>query len=110
VHAHCSLVHDLRCKFTVLTANFILDGSPEWAKFIENPNRAIAKGHPMFAMRLMPWCDGVFGNRSKQYNAHTNIYVTNASLPHNKLSQKYFVRFSSTSPHASALEQFAAFT
>lgn len=56
----------------------------------------------------MPWADDVSGNVSKLYNAHTNIYVANASLPHAQLSQEYFIRFSSTSPHASASEQFAA--
>ncbi|EDQ99232.1 uncharacterized protein LACBIDRAFT_316826 [Laccaria bicolor S238N-H82] len=73
-----------------------------------NPSRQIAKGRPLFVLRIMPWCDDVSGNRSKQYNAHVNMYTTNASLPHRKLSQEYFVRFCSTSPHASALEQFEA--
>jgi hypothetical protein len=48
----------------------------------------------------------VSGNVSKQYNAHTNVYVANLNLPHQRLSQEYFVRFCSTSPHASSSEQF----
>lgn len=73
-----------------------------------NPTRNIAKGRPVFTLRIMPWCDDVSGNVSKQYNAHTNIYATNANLPHLKLAQEYFVRFCTTSPHASSLELFEA--
>lgn len=56
----------------------------------------------------MPWCDDVSGNVSKQFNPHTNIYIVNASLPHEHLVQEYFIRFSSTSPHASSCEQMTA--
>ncbi|KAK7008238.1 hypothetical protein R3P38DRAFT_2948527 [Favolaschia claudopus] len=73
-----------------------------------NPLRQKARGRPMFRLRIMPWSDDVSGNVSKQYNAHTNMYVTNLNLPHKKLAQEYFVRFSSTSPHASSSEQFVA--
>jgi hypothetical protein len=98
-------------KLKVYAANKIIaDPCPEWASTIENPYRKIANGRPMFTIRIKPWCDGVSGNVSKQYNAHTNIYAANASLPNSKLNQEYFIRFSSTSPHASALEQYSAFT
>lgn len=73
-----------------------------------NPIREVAEGRPAFTLRIMPWCDDVSGNVSKQYNAHTNIYTTNSNIPHRKLSQEYFVRFCSTSQHASSLEQFEA--
>ncbi|TFK34493.1 hypothetical protein BDQ12DRAFT_763286 [Crucibulum laeve] len=73
-----------------------------------NPLCEIAKGHAMFRIRSMPWSDDVSGNVSKQYNAHTNLYITNSSLPHRALSQEYFVRFCSTSQHASSSKQFAA--
>ncbi|KAF8972139.1 hypothetical protein BDZ97DRAFT_2015119 [Flammula alnicola] len=73
-----------------------------------HPLRKIAKNKPLFSLRIMPWCDDVSGNRSKQYNPHVNVYTTNTCLPHQKLSQEYFVRFCSTSTHASALEQFDA--
>jgi hypothetical protein len=56
----------------------------------------------------MPWSDDVSGNHSKQYNPHTNVYLANVSLPHQKLQQEYFVHFSSTSPHASSSEQLHA--
>ncbi|KAJ7890150.1 hypothetical protein B0H14DRAFT_3126792 [Mycena olivaceomarginata] len=73
-----------------------------------HPLREKAQGRPMFRMRIMPWSDDVSGNVSKQYNAHTNMYVTNLNLPHQKLQQEYFVRFASTSPYASSSEQFVA--
>lgn len=73
-----------------------------------NALRAISKGRPMFRLRVMPWSDDVSGNVSKQYNAHTNVYITNLNLPHRALSQEYFVQFCSTSPHASSSEQFTA--
>ncbi|KAJ7933328.1 hypothetical protein B0H13DRAFT_1856351 [Mycena leptocephala] len=48
-----------------------------------NPVRKIAKGRPVFSIRIVPWSDDVSGN-------------------------EYFVRFCSTSPHASSGEQFEA--
>ena len=73
-----------------------------------HPLRDKAAGRPIFCIRVMPWSDDVSGNISKQYNAHTNVYMQNLALPHKKLQQEYFVRFVSTSPHASSSEQFAA--
>ncbi|TFK17304.1 hypothetical protein FA15DRAFT_661542 [Coprinopsis marcescibilis] len=58
----------------------------------------------------MAWSDDVSGNVSKQYNPHTNLYIQNLNLPHEKLSQEYFVRFCSTSSYASSSEQFVALT
>lgn len=75
---------------------------------IPHPTRSIAKGRPVFVLRIMPWADDVSGNRSKQYNAHMNIYMANVNIPHRKLAQEYFIRFCSTSPHASSSEQFDA--
>ncbi|EDR05872.1 uncharacterized protein LACBIDRAFT_329329 [Laccaria bicolor S238N-H82] len=75
---------------------------------LPHPVREIAAGRPVFVLRIMPWADDVSGNRSKQYNAHMNIYVANVNLPHWKLAQEFFVRFVSTSPHASSSEQFDA--
>lgn len=73
-----------------------------------HPVRKKANGRPAFCIRIMPWADDVSGNRSKQYNAHMNMYVANVNLPHRKLAQEYFVCFCSTSPHASSSEQFDA--
>ncbi|TDL13734.1 hypothetical protein BD410DRAFT_779140, partial [Rickenella mellea] len=63
----------------------------------------------MYVSHVKAWGDDVSGNRSKQYNAHMNIYFAHANLPHEKLSQEYFVQFCSTSPHATSAEQFNAF-
>ncbi|KAJ7827689.1 hypothetical protein B0H14DRAFT_3144540 [Mycena olivaceomarginata] len=62
-----------------------------------HPVREIAQGRPVFVLRIMPWADDVSGNRSKQYNAHMNMYIANINLPHQLLSQEYFVRFCATS-------------
>jgi hypothetical protein len=73
-----------------------------------NPVRKLAKGRPVFSIRIVPWSDDVSGNVSKQFNPHMNVYLVNGSLPHRKVTQEYFVRFCSTSPHASSGEQFEA--
>ncbi|KAJ7934035.1 hypothetical protein B0H13DRAFT_1591791, partial [Mycena leptocephala] len=80
----------------------------ELAQSMPNSIRKIAKGRPVFSMRITPWSDDVSGNASKQFNPHMNVYIANANLPHHKVSQEYFVRFCSTSPHASSGEQFEA--
>ncbi|KAI0794995.1 hypothetical protein C8Q75DRAFT_838852 [Abortiporus biennis] len=68
----------------------------------------MAKGKATFTLNIMTWADDVSGNRTKQFNAHTNVYLANLSLPHQKLQQEYFIRFCSTSQHASALELLEA--
>ncbi|KAJ6545514.1 hypothetical protein B0H19DRAFT_1212296 [Mycena capillaripes] len=73
-----------------------------------HPVREIAQGRPVFVLRIMPWADDVSGNQSKQYNAHMNMYIAYINLPHQLLSQEYFVRFCATSQYASSLEQFDA--
>jgi hypothetical protein len=73
-----------------------------------NPVREIAKGCPVFSLHIVPWSDDVSGNVSKQFNAHMNLYMASANLPHRKVSQEFFVCFCSTSPHASSGEQFDA--
>ncbi|KAJ7772761.1 hypothetical protein B0H14DRAFT_3589979 [Mycena olivaceomarginata] len=47
---------------------------------------------------------------ASNFNPHMNVYMANANLPHRKVSQEYFVRFCSTSPHASSGEQLEALT
>ncbi|KAH9942016.1 hypothetical protein B0H21DRAFT_811258 [Amylocystis lapponica] len=84
------------------------DVTPKWANEMPHPVRTIAEGRPTFTLRMMCWSDDVSGNRTKQFNAHTNVYLANINLPHEKLQQEYFVRFCSTSQHASSSEQMEA--
>ncbi|KAG6818880.1 hypothetical protein H0H93_000679 [Arthromyces matolae] len=86
----------------------VANEAPAWMTAAKNPLRDVAKGRPMFRLRLMPWSDDVSGNVSKQYNPHTNVYVQNLNVPHKMLAQEYFVRFCSTSSFASSSEQFEA--
>ncbi|KAF7777799.1 hypothetical protein Agabi119p4_3871 [Agaricus bisporus var. burnettii] len=74
-----------------------------------HPVRTIAKGRPAFCVRIVAWTDDVSGNRSKQYNAHMNLYFASANIPFRIRAQESFVHFSSTSPDVSALEQLNAF-
>ena len=62
----------------------------------------------MYNSHLKMWVDGVSGNKSKQYNEHSNVYVEHANIPNKLLQQEYFVLFLSTSPHAMSWEQFNA--
>lgn len=68
----------------------------------------LAGGEDLFVVMLPLWCNDVSGNKSKQYNKRINIYMVNSNLPGRLLQQEYFVRFVSTSPHATSPEQFAA--
>ncbi|KAI0071057.1 hypothetical protein K474DRAFT_1566504, partial [Panus rudis PR-1116 ss-1] len=112
--ASCSRVrHFLRgcpvdVRLTVTLEN--LKESTQWQLAFPHPVREIAKGRMAVTVNLMIWSDDVSGNVSKQYNAHTNTYVANLNLPHEKLNQEYFVHFHSTSQFASSSEQIAALT
>ncbi|KAJ6611622.1 hypothetical protein B0H10DRAFT_1952937 [Mycena sp. CBHHK59/15] len=105
------LATDLRYNFFDLRAQGEIKFSGVQNTFTPHtphPVREIAQGWPVFVLRIMPWADDDSGNRSKQYNAHMNMYIANINLPHKLLSQEYFVRFCATSQHASSLEQFDA--
>ncbi|KAJ7849685.1 hypothetical protein B0H14DRAFT_3085998 [Mycena olivaceomarginata] len=87
----CFVIHDenynyLDLRETGYSLKFP-ESSPEWAKNMPNPMRKIAKGCPVFSMRIIPWSDDVSGNVSKQFNPHMNVYIANANLPHRKVSQ-----------------------
>ncbi|KAG6819454.1 hypothetical protein H0H93_011664 [Arthromyces matolae] len=103
----CSQLH--RNIRDLKTAGYrLVFSAPRWMTGDEHPLRKKSNGRPMFRIRVMPWSDDVSGNVSKQYNAHTNVYIQNVGIPHKKLQQEYFVRFCSTSQHASSSEQFVA--
>jgi hypothetical protein len=70
--------------------------------------RKIAGEDDVVVIFLPLWVDDVSGNCSKQYNKHINIYTSNSNLPGKLLQQEFFVRFISTSQHASSSEQLAA--
>lgn len=72
-----------------------------------HPLRALADNEELYVVMVPIWCDDVSGNVSKQYNKHINIYMANSNLPKRLLQQEYFVRFVSTSPHATSSEQFS---
>ncbi|EMD40045.1 hypothetical protein CERSUDRAFT_45768 [Gelatoporia subvermispora B] len=73
-----------------------------------NPLRVESQGRRMYSSFVKIWVDDVSGNRSKQYNEHSNVYFAHANLPHQKLSQEYFIHFVSTSNHASPGDQLNA--
>ncbi|KAJ7813264.1 hypothetical protein B0H14DRAFT_3090368 [Mycena olivaceomarginata] len=108
-HVHRIPAKTLQSNYLDLCKSYQIQFT-EYSPQYEMPHllRKTAKNRPIFRLRVMPWSDDVSGNVSKQYNAHTNIYISNLNLPHQKLSQEYFVRFCSTSPHASSSEQFVA--
>ncbi|KAH8100336.1 hypothetical protein BXZ70DRAFT_973011 [Cristinia sonorae] len=78
-----------------------------WLQQMPHPERD-DENSPAFSVFSMWWSDDVSGNKTKQYNPHTNVYIANLSLPHRKLQQEYFIRFSSTSTNASSSEQLEA--
>ncbi|KAF8056083.1 hypothetical protein FPV67DRAFT_1732296 [Lyophyllum atratum] len=82
------------------------DGTP--APRMPNALRQLANDEDLFVVMVPLWCDDVSGNKSKQYNKHINIYMANSNIPGRLLQQEYFVRFVSTSPHATSPEQFSA--
>ncbi|KAJ7614819.1 hypothetical protein FB45DRAFT_1108964 [Roridomyces roridus] len=77
----------------------------DYSKKIPNEFRKIDNGEDLFTVWVPVWMDDVSGARSKQYQKHLNSYAANANLPGQLLQQEYNVKFVSTSPHASALEQ-----
>ncbi|THU86067.1 hypothetical protein K435DRAFT_684434 [Dendrothele bispora CBS 962.96] len=81
---------------------------PALVPTMPNPKRAlVGKDEDLYVVMIPIWADDVSGNKSKQYNKHINLYTQNSNLPARLLQQEYFVNFVSTSPHASAPEQFA---
>ncbi|EJD46280.1 hypothetical protein AURDEDRAFT_63293, partial [Auricularia subglabra TFB-10046 SS5] len=83
------------------------DSHENFREHMPHPLRAKAQGDDVFTLFVNVWVDDVSGNVSKQWNKHWNVCYTNACIPGTLLNQEYFVRFFSTSQHASAAEQLA---
>ncbi|KAG8734658.1 hypothetical protein FRC11_003809, partial [Ceratobasidium sp. 423] len=83
--------------------------SQSYQEKMPNPLRNLTNSsEELLSCFIKPWCDDVSGGRSKQYQPHNNIYLSHANLPGHLLNQEYFVRFASTTTHASSVEQFEA--
>ncbi|KAI0685857.1 hypothetical protein BC835DRAFT_1535847 [Cytidiella melzeri] len=91
----CADVYHVDYEITGLKIQFN-NTAPEWTQELSHPVRLKAQGRPTFTLGLMSWADDVSGNPS-------------LNLPHCKLQQEYFIRFGSTSPTATGLEQLDGF-
>ncbi|KAJ7471635.1 hypothetical protein B0H11DRAFT_1867347 [Mycena galericulata] len=101
---YLDLEHD--GKIPKWTAETVEAGHPSR---MPNPKRAIAGGHPLYHSFVDYFSDDVSGNRTKSWNKHWNAYMTHRNLPRQALQQEFHVHFVSTSPNATATEQFKEF-
>ena len=58
----------------------------------------------VYAVPLIIFMDDVSGNISKQWNKHFVIYMLNTNLQREMLDREFFVRFVTSSLHASPME------
>ncbi|KAJ3853854.1 hypothetical protein EV368DRAFT_73223 [Lentinula lateritia] len=93
-------VKELHLTYMELVAlnkgELIFEAFSSFASQIPNCNWAIDNGEDLFTLWLAIWMD----------DKHVNAYAQISNLPGKFLQHKYSVHFVSTSPFASALEQF----
>lgn len=70
--------------------------------------RATAGNRMVYSVPLIVFMDDVSGNISKQWNKHHVIYMSNANLPREMLEKEFFLRFVTSSPHATPMELMRA--
>ena len=75
-----------------------------YAKQMPHPLCEIAGDRLVYSVSIIVFIDDVSGNKSKQWNKHFSCYMSNGTLPHEKLDQEFHVHFVTTSPSASPLE------
>ncbi|KAJ7730034.1 hypothetical protein B0H14DRAFT_2999260 [Mycena olivaceomarginata] len=98
--------HDLEHAGTIPRFNAVDAG---YLDSMPNPKRKIAAGRPMYSSFVNYFSDDVSGNRTKSWNKHWNAYMTHENLPRELHQQEFHVHFVSTSPNATASEQFQEF-
>jgi hypothetical protein len=72
-----------------------------------HPLRLQAGGQVVYSIPVIIFQDDVSANRSKQWNKHHVIYLSNAALPRKAMNHESNVRFVGSSPHANPLEMMA---
>jgi hypothetical protein len=83
---------------------WIIETSTSYQQFLPHPLRRIANGRPVYSVPLIIFQDDVSANRSKQWNKHYVIYMSNAALPRKEMNKKVNIKFVGSSPHAQPLD------
>ena len=63
-----------------------------------------ANGRMVYSVPMIIFMDDVSGKVSKQWNKHHAVYMSNGCLPRDMLEKEFYVRFVSSSPHATPME------
>ena len=82
----------------------VLERSSHFAAAMPHNLRAKAKGCMVYSILLLIFIDDVSENRSKQWNKHHSVYLSNGAVPRDKLENEFHVRFTGTSSFATPLE------
>lgn len=78
--------------------------SMSYGSKMPHPLHEAADGRMVYSVPLIIFMDDVSGNISKQWNKHHVIYASNANMPREMLEKEFYLRFVSSSPHASPME------